>query len=154
MNERKIEISFDSRYSREQRSDIINILQGKFGVVNQPEKALLFPGAIDNPTLLIVIALIAISLESFLKGFFSESGRKLARILFSPKRKHKRIDSLKLKIVVKHKEEPGIIINHKPQRIFYVTAENTDELYSQIEMLLTTTKKRQRIKNPRKDSFK
>jgi len=143
MNERKIEISFDSRYPREQRYGIINILQSKFGIVSQPEKnAFLFTGDIHNTVLLIVIILIAIPLESFLKGFFSESGRILANRFFSPMRSNKRIASLKLKIVIKHKKESGIISKQKQQRSLYITAENTDKLYSQIEMLLEGTKKR------------
>jgi len=133
IKEKEILISFDIRYSKEEKRSIINILQSKFEA-NQSEKnsSERFYGPI-SPSLLIIIILIAIPLESFLKGFFTESGRILARRLFLPMKRDKRIEYLTLRIIHKHT---------KIKRKLDIAAIDTDELYSKIEELLLQRRNR------------
>lgn len=135
MEEKEISISFDIRYSREERRSIVDILQFKFGIKPAEEiSSYRYLGPIPPPFLIIII-LVAISLESFLGGFFDESGRILARRLFSALKRNKRIEFLTLRIVIKHRKE---------QKKLDITAMDAGELQSKIKELLINNKRRKR----------
>jgi len=71
--------------------------------------------------LIVILTLIGISLEAFLRSFAKEAGKILAQKLFSPAKRNKMIDSLQ------------VIIRNDEGKETVITANDYQELYLKIK---------------------
>jgi len=79
--------------------------------------------------LIVILTLIGISLEAFLRSFAKEAGKILAQKLFSPAKRNKMIDSLQ------------VIIRNDEGKETVITANDYQELYLKIKKLSEQSEK-------------
>ena len=89
MSKKEIEILFDGRYSEQEKQGIAETLRTQFGI--SVSEQVIIQKAIGVP-LIVILTLIGISLEAFLRSFAKEAGKILAQKLFSPAKRNKMID--------------------------------------------------------------